>query len=31
MILACAARGDNHINLFTCAEKKASGGFSLDL
>lgn len=22
MMLACAARGDNHVNLFTCAEKK---------
>ena len=31
MMLACAARGDNHINLFTCAEKKTGGGFSLDL
>ncbi|KAE8449010.1 hypothetical protein EG329_008598 [Mollisiaceae sp. DMI_Dod_QoI] len=27
MMLACAARGDNHINLFTCAEKKI--GFEL--
>ncbi|KAF8849776.1 TORC1 growth control complex subunit Kog1 [Acephala macrosclerotiorum] len=27
MMLACAARGDNHINLFTCAEKKT--GFEL--
>jgi len=25
MMLACAARGDNHINLFTCQEKKGSG------
>lgn len=25
MMLACAARGDTHINLFTCAEKKAGG------
>ncbi|TVY80319.1 Target of rapamycin complex 1 subunit mip1 [Lachnellula suecica] len=24
MMLACAARGDNHINLFTCAEKKGA-------
>jgi regulator-associated protein of mTOR len=35
MMLACAARGDNHINLFTCAnpaaEKKSTGGFSLDI
>jgi regulator-associated protein of mTOR len=23
MMLACAARGDNHINLFTCAEKRS--------
>ncbi|CCD48958.1 hypothetical protein BofuT4_P028340.1 [Botrytis cinerea T4] len=22
MMLACAARGDNHINLFSCAERK---------
>jgi regulator-associated protein of mTOR len=25
MILAAAARGDNHINLFTCEEKKGWG------
>ncbi|KAL3420387.1 meiotic regulator-interacting [Phlyctema vagabunda] len=24
MMLACAARGDNHINLFTCAERKGN-------
>ena len=29
MMLACAARGDNHINLFTCADKKQ--GLNLDL
>ncbi|KAI1449068.1 raptor N-terminal caspase like domain-containing protein [Annulohypoxylon stygium] len=25
MILGCAARGDQHINLFTCANQKAEG------
>jgi regulatory associated protein of mTOR len=29
MMLACAAFGDNHINLFTCAEKKLGLGFDL--
>jgi regulatory associated protein of mTOR len=29
MMLACAARGDNHVNLFTCAEKKP--GLGLDM
>lgn len=27
MILGCAARGDHHINLFTCAEEKPGDYF----
>ena len=27
MILGCAARGDYHVNLFTCASEKASDYF----
>jgi regulatory associated protein of mTOR len=26
MMLACSARGDNHVNMFTCSEKKLPGG-----
>ena len=29
MMLACAAHGDSHINLFTCPDKKS--GLSLEL
>ena len=30
MMLACSARGDNHVNLFTCSEKKLGGGSGLE-
>lgn len=27
MVLGCAARGDQHINLFTCAQEVSSPSF----